>query len=208
MDLAKQAQLIQLAEDIAEALPGQWDVEPFPEDWSRAGAYLIEPKTQAKLSVGESQEYSERNKQKLTVSTDYPRTHDGNTSSARRPKISVSALKTGAQIARDIERRLLPEYLPLLEKEIASNESWREYEGKTTLIATHIANVVKVQRQPKETTVSFYRSPYNIFAQTMSEAKVVGGDEVELTLRLDPETTLKVLNLLIHGRFELPETAR
>ena len=42
----------------------------------------------------------------------------------------------------------------------------------------------------------------------MSEAKVVGGDEVELTLRLDPETTLKVLNQLIHGRFELPETVR
>jgi hypothetical protein len=63
-----------------------------------------------------------------------------------------------------------------------------------------------VKHQPKETTVSFYRSPYNIFAETMSEAKVVGGDEVELTLRLDPETTLKVLNLLIHGRFELPET--
>jgi hypothetical protein len=208
MDIVKQAQLIQLTEDIAEALPGQWDVEPFPEDWSRAGAYLIEPKTQAKISVGESQEYSERNKNKLSISTDYPRDHEGRTSSARRPKISVSALKTGAQLAKDIERRLLPEYLPLLEKEIASNQSWLEYEGKTTLIAAHIANVVKVKREPKETTVSFYRSPYNIFAGTMSEAKVVGGDEVELTLRLDPETTLKVLNLLIHGRFDLPETTK
>jgi hypothetical protein len=112
MNPATQAQLVQLAEDIAESLPGQWDVEPFPEDWSRAGAYLIEPKTQAKISVGESQEYSERNKQKLTISTDYPKTHDGSTSSAKRPRISVSALKTGVQIARDIEHRLLPEYSP------------------------------------------------------------------------------------------------
>jgi hypothetical protein len=206
MDLAKKEQFIQLAAEIAEALPGQWDVTPFPEDWSRAGAFLIDAGTQAKLSIGESQEYSERNKQKLTISTDYPKDHEGRMSSAHRPKISVSALKTGAQIARDIERRLLPEYLPILEKEIASNRSWTEYTGKTTLIAAHIANAVKVKRQPKETTVSFYHSPYNIFTDSMSEAKVVSSEEVELTLRLDPETTLKVLNLLIHGRFELPET--
>jgi hypothetical protein len=39
----------------------------------------------------------------------------------------------------------------------------------------------------------------------MSEAKVVGDDDVELALRLNAETTLKVLNLLIHGQFRLPE---
>jgi hypothetical protein len=197
---------VALAEQVAEHLPGDWDVMSFPADWSRHGAYLTEHKTQAILVLGESQEYSERNKQRLTVSTDYPKDRHGRMSSAKRPKISVSALKSGEQIARDIERRLLPEYLPILDKELASNREWNVYENATTLIAAHIANLVKVTRQPKETTVSFYHSPYNLFHETMSEAKVVGTDEVELSLRLDAETTLKVLNLLIHNRFELPET--
>jgi hypothetical protein len=150
-----------LARTIAEQLLGEWEVKPFPEDWSRRGAYLTEHVSQAMLAIGESQEYSERNKQRLTVSTDYPKDRHGHMSSARRPKISVSALKSGEQIARDIERRLLPKYLPILDKELATNRSWNEYESKTTLIAAHIANVVKVKRKPEETTVSFYHSPYN-----------------------------------------------
>ena len=196
--------IVFLAEQIAGFLPGEWTVKSFPEDWGRQGAYLTEHGSQAILAIGESQEYSERNKQKLTVSTDYPKDHDGRQSSARRPKISVSALKSGKQIAGDIERRLLPEYLPILEKELTSNESWRKHESATTRLASVLADLVKVKRDPKETKISFYHSPYNIFRETMSEAHVVGEDAVELTLRLDGETTLKVLNQLIHGRFELP----
>lgn len=197
--------LTALAEQVAEALPGTWSVRPFPEDWGRAGAHLLEERRGAILALGESQEYSNRNKSRLTVTTDYPRDHRNQISSAHRPKISVSASKTGAQIAADIERRLLPEYLPILDKELDSNRRWNEYEGKTTALAARIANVVKVKREPRETTVSFYHSPFGIFRDSMSEAKVVGDDEVELTLRLDGDATLKLLNLIIHGRFETPE---
>ncbi len=45
----------------------------------------------------------------------------------------VSALKTGIQIAHIIERCLLPDYLPLLQKELATNQSWHDFEGETTL---------------------------------------------------------------------------
>ena len=91
------------------------------------------------------------------------------------------------------------------DKELATNQAWNEYEGKTTLIAAHIANIVRVKQKSKDTTVSFYHSPYKVLRNTMSEAKVVGENDVELTLRLDAETTLKTLNLLIHGRFEIFE---
>ena len=40
-----------LAEQIAESLPGNWTVTPFPEDWGRAGAYLNESRNKAILIV-------------------------------------------------------------------------------------------------------------------------------------------------------------
>jgi hypothetical protein len=196
--------LFTLGQQVASALPGTWTVTPFPEDWGRAGAYLRETESQAILILGESQEYSERNKNKLSVQGDYPKDRDGHMTSARRPKISVSGEKTGAQIARDVERRLLPEYLPILEKELAMNARWNESEDKAQDIAEQIARLVRVPRQPRETTVHFYKSPYNIFRETMSRADVVGDNEVEITLRLSGENALMLLNQVIHGRFEMP----
>ena len=197
--------LTSLAERVAESLPGEWTVTPFPEDWGRAGAYLKEARSQAILILGESQEYSDRNKNKITISGDYPKDRSGNTSQARRPKITVSGEKTGSQIARDITRRLLPEYLPLLERELEMSARWTAHEDRAVAVAEQIARLVRVERQPRETSVHFYKSPYKIFQGTMSRADVVGDDEVELSLRLDSRTALNVLNLIIHGQMRLPE---
>ena len=194
-----------LAEQVAELLPGEWSVDPFPADWGRAGAYMRERGSQAIVIIGESQEPADRDKNRLSVSTDYPRDRDGSPSGAEHPRITVSASKTAEQVARDVELCLLPRYLPLLEKEVASITSRHEYADKTEQVAEQVARVVRVRREPRETQVSFYRSPYDVFRETMSGASVVGDDEVELTLRLDATTTLKVLNLLVRERFKIPE---
>jgi hypothetical protein len=196
MDVAKRLAIKATIEEIAEHLSGDWEMEPFPDDWGRDGAYLREQHSQAILAIGESQVYSDRHKNLLTVSTDYPKDHEGKMSSASRPKISVSGNKTGTQIARDIERRLLPEYLPILEKELASNRSWNEFADKTTAVAQQIARLVKVALKPRETTVSFYHSPFKMLASVMSEAQVVNENEVDLHLRLDVNTAITLLNQL------------
>ena len=103
-------------EDVAANLPGTWAVSLFPEDWGRVGAWLTNPTTQARLAIGESQVYADRNKDILHISTDYPKDRDGQTSSAKRPSINVATSKSSVQVARDIERRLFPEYLPILER--------------------------------------------------------------------------------------------
>ena len=59
---------------------------------------------------------------------------------------------------------------------------------------------MRAKHDPKDETVSFYHSPYRVFRETMSQAQVVGPDEVELTLRLDPDTAATVLKLLIDLR--------
>ena len=198
--------ITQLAEQVAQHLTGDWDVRSFPADWGRRGAFLTEVESGAMLAIGDSQEYSDRGKGRLTVTTDYPKDRSGNQSGARRPKISVSVTKNGAQIASDIERRLLPEYLPLLEKEMASNRAWAQHVETTTTIAKQIAKLVKVPSGSDDPNVSFYNSPVPLFRETMSGARVVDDQGVELTLCLDASTALKVLNLLVNGSFKLPES--
>jgi hypothetical protein len=204
----KQHDVTTLAEQVAEHLDGEWEVAPFPDDWGRKGAWLRELGTGAILSLGESQEYTDRFKDKLSVGTDYPKEHSERGFSTKRPKISVSASKTGVQIASDISRRLPPEYLPLLAKVMSDLAARQDYEATTSSIAGQIAGLVKVQHSPKSTTVSFYHSPYEIFRETMSEAKVMDKNEVELSLRLSPRDALRLLNMLIIGRFEDPDLDR
>jgi hypothetical protein len=204
MDPASHDAISRLAQEVATHLPGEWTVIPFPIDWGRRGARLVE-QAGAMLSIGDSQDVSDRQKMRLVVHTDYPRDSGGAMSVARRPSIKVSALKTGQQIAQDIERRLLPQYLPLLEKELERQHAWDKHEMESSSLAQQIARLVKVDVNPTATDVNFYRSPYDLFHETMSGARVIDSNEVELTLRLDGPTALQVLNLLIHGQFRMPE---
>ena len=196
--------MISLAEWVASALPGKWTVTPFPEDWGRAGAYLNEEQSRAILVFGESQDSSDRSKNMLIVRGEYPKRKNGERVQSITHQIKVSGNKIGSQVAADIEKRLLPKYLPQLERELAALSRYEEYEDKTTAIAQQIADLVRVKREPRETTVHFYHSPYHVLRETLSSAQVVDENQVELNLRLDPETALKLLNQVIGGRFELP----
>jgi hypothetical protein len=59
---------------------------------------------------------------------------------------------------------------------------------------------VRVKREPRETAVTFYQSPYPIFQETLSSADVVDENTVELTLRLRPGIALQLVSLLINGQ--------
>lgn len=189
-----------LAEEVAEHLEGAWSVESFPADWGRKGAWLRGEAGEI-LSIGESQEYSERSKNRLSIGTDYPKEHNERGFSTTRPRISVSDTKTGKQIAADIERRLLPEYRPLLGKVLTNLSTRKAYENTLESIATKIADLVQVKRSSGDTSFSFYHSPYPIFRETLSKVEVIGKDEVELSLRLSAEDALELLqDLLAAGR--------
>ena len=69
-------------------------------------------------------------KGRITISGCYPRAEDG-----RRPygteshEITVTEKKTPQQIAKEIERRLLPKYLPDLEKAVKQIQEHEDYVG-------------------------------------------------------------------------------
>lgn len=194
-------ELTLLAEQIAEHLDGSWTVEPFPADWGRPGAWLRGERGEI-LSIGPTQEYARHNKNQLDVGTDYPKAHHEREFTTRRPRISVSASKTGAQIASDITRRLLPDYLPLLEGVLTKLSQHLSFENETARVAALFADLAQVPApRNNETTVSFYSSPYPVFHETQSEVRVVDPHEVELRLRLTPAEALEVLkDVLASGR--------
>ena len=60
------------------------------------------------------------------------------------PEISVSGTRGAAAIAKEIKRRFLPEYLPLLQKAINRRDAANSHEDKTRANLTVLAAIVNV----------------------------------------------------------------
>jgi hypothetical protein len=182
---------------VGEHLAGNWDLIPNPEEWPM-GAHLVDPAASASL-------YFCHHEGKIHVSSDLPKNAKGETPyvtgygqlGKRMPSINVSFDKTPQQIAKDIERRLLPEYLPVLEKAVEQIADSDAYYNKTESFAEEIARIVGVEA--KGNTVDFYRSKYPVFGEKHGKAEV-HDDEVSLELRLTYEMMKDVLEFLIRHR--------
>jgi len=195
-----------LIEQIAEHLPGHWSIKPNPTDWP-PGATITDADSGAILDIGLNKEYANRHKNLLRVRSELPKDDKGETPyvsgygqfGKRLPTINVSMNKTGEQIARAIENRLMPEYLPILVEAQKNVESNIAYHNKTEMMASKIAKFVGVKTDEQNPTkVSFYRSPHSAFAEKISSASV-SSDDVTLKLVLNYEDTMKVLRFLIES---------
>jgi hypothetical protein len=188
---------LKLIASVGEHLAGNWELRPNPDDWPM-GAHLTDPGTRADLFLN-------RHEGKLHVSSNLPKdargvipyVEDYRPMGKRMPSINVSFDKTPQQIANAIERRLFPEYLPVLEKALTGIASSDAYDDKTEGFAAEIARIVGVES--KGAKVSFYRSPHPVFAETIASADV-HEDDVALELRLDYPTTKAVLEFLVKRR--------
>jgi hypothetical protein len=189
-------EVIALVEGVAEALPGEWDLDPHSADWNWGGI-LRETATGAVLNFSTS---SYRDASKMTVRGVLPSDARGEQAHVlpygqQAPSINVSASKTPAQVARDVEQRLMPRYLPLLERALAQVSQANAHYGKSEGGAQQIARLLQVEISPGSQDVSFYHSPLPRFSENLGQARV-RGDEVDLELRLDLPTALRVLSLL------------
>jgi len=137
-----------------------------------------------KISVGSSWPLDEDRRQ-VTSSYD-----------ASIPRINVSVTRTPEAIAREVERRFLPEWRPLWTKAIARLESSRKHEGDTRLNAEMLAEIVGVDPNEvdKNGRFSLYRS--SIFPESISEVKV-SGDSVTLEIHCDVESARDILKALV-----------
>jgi hypothetical protein len=189
-------EFVRLAAAVAEILPGEWRLKPAESAWN---VQLEDPSTLASLSF-RSEEWQDA--KRIRISSRLPRDSKGDEPyvglkyGQPMPSITVSGAKEASQIAREIERRLIPEYLPLLEKARDVIAKTDEYHRTTEDVAQQIARLVGVEIGKGGKKVDFYRSPYPIFTETLSGAEV-HGDDVELTLRLGHVDALALLRRLI-----------
>ena len=113
------------------------------------------------------------------------------------PEISVSGTRGAAAIAKEIKRRFLPEYLPLLQKAIDKRDAANSYEDKTRANLTVLAAVVNasVPTERERSTASFYHND-----KAYGDIQV-SGDSVSLKLSsLTMQQANRILAMLAEVR--------
>lgn len=165
---------------------------PLDEDMKRnKRAHLIKNPQKIRISNGGYQ-----NEHKLHISGAFPTTikgepgyYYGNSQSS----INVSDSKTPKQIARDIERRLLPVYLPELEKAVDQVNTINLYHQKRMANIQKMAKYFGVEfKEDEEPSIWVYEKIKGLG----SKIEAYGEDTVEFELKLSPEVAIKVFELL------------
>ena len=195
---------MELIAGVGEHLAGNWEIIPNPEEWPM-GAHLVDPDLHASLYFNHHVQPGHVHVGKIRVSADLPKDAKGEIPyvegygqlGKRMPAINVSFDKTPQQIAKEIERRLMPEYMDILMKALSRIASSDAYHSKTEDFAEQIAKLVGVEA--KGNKVDFYRSPHPVLNDTISRAEV-HEDDVDLELHLSYGMTMKVLKILIDHR--------
>jgi hypothetical protein len=202
MGISTRDDFLDLLAEIAQHLPGRWELVPFPLDYNWGGRLVNhEGQFEGEIIVF-SAGYVPLGKscEKMEIWGELPKNEKGESPyigyGKKIPSINVSTSKTGTQIAKDIERRFLPAYAELFEEAVKTVRSQDAYYSKRDAMALQIAQIVKVDEDRiSDGKVDFYRSPYHVFNETLAEADV-SDDDVKLTLRLSYRDTLDVLKYL------------
>lgn len=192
-----------LLTSIGEQLDGEWELKiPDSDNWHKWGN-LLNHAEQIYLSF-----YVDSYRKKLWVGVDLPKNdkgekpYIGHLGLGDEPKIGMSPDKPAEQIVRDIERRLLPAYRPMLAKALQLIEQANAYHNKVESMAKEIAKIVEVDipedrsgRPSVKSTVNFYHSRLPGFRENLGSAEV-HDDDVKLELRLSHPDTIAVLKFL------------
>lgn len=131
-ELTARKQIADIATQVAEALDGDWTVE-LPEF---RGAYL---KSDGQQSLWMAQGYDTKSKGRLVIHGDYPGKEGYRLD---QHEITVAATKTPAQIAKDIERRLLPGYRQTLAERVAKLNRDAEARDKRLALAERLMEAI------------------------------------------------------------------
>lgn len=204
MNLQEHAEIERYFADVAEhlhsAYDGRWTFRPNPPDWN-PGGHLVDEDSGMVLYASISQD----KKESFQIKAEAPKDSRGQVpyvAEHGRPSINVSWHKSPETTAREIAKRLVPEWLPTYQRAIEHIERSNQHESSSSGLAAKIARTVGVRQGEKDAKnhrVSFDGSPHAIFAETGGEA-VVRDNEVTLTLVLSGEDAISLLEHMIGER--------
>ena len=137
---------------------------------------------------------------KVSVGTSWPlddeRRQVMSSYDAKLPRINVSITRSPEAFANEIQRRLLPEWLPLWNAALDRLHSSQRHTSDTKSNAERLAEIVGVDPSEvdKGGRFSLYRS--EIFPESISEVKV-SGDSVTLEIHCDVGSAEEILKALV-----------
>ena len=140
---------------------------------------------------------------RLSISGEYPRDAKSNTCYGRSviryngslPKITVADTKTAKQIAGDIKRRLLPEYLEIYKKAVERKASADKYEAAQGSVLDRLARIAPSLHVDRERKVfSDYRSEGGYVTNGQAS-----DDSVSMDLRSVPVEKAEAILRLLHA---------
>jgi hypothetical protein len=195
--------LVQLTKDIAKELGSGWTFKPLDEPYP---TQFIQGPNEAEIAV-RIETYGSR-KGRVEVhgnfhigrNKEFIDVREWNHSTSDRcklPEISVSGTRGAAAIAKEITRRFLPEYLPLLQKAIDKRDTANSYEDKTRANLVVLAAIVnaRIPAERDRSTTSFYHND-----KAYGDIQV-SGDSVTLKLSsLTMQQAEQILTLLTEVR--------
>ena len=153
-------------------------------------AYLTKDHQKIRISNGTYQ-----NEHKIHIAGDFPQSIKGESGRYGEPiSINVSDSKAPEQIARDIEKRLLPIYLPELAKAVDQVNSTNLFHQKRKSNIQKMAEYFGVEFKDDEREPSIY--VYDLIKGLGSRINVCGEDRIKFELELTPEMAINVFDLL------------
>lgn len=183
----ERAEFVNKVEAIGKA--GCWEVV-WPEEANSVNCAKLK-RDGMRLSVRSG---GWQNEGRIRISAVYPSTADGRRLYNLKPtSITVTQAKEGDEIAREIERRLIPKYSEQLEGAVAfvkDNDDINESRWKNIKAVADAAGV-DIQKPPYGSEPSFY-----INSSGGEPIKPHGTDKIELTLRVSVEKAIQIINLL------------
>ena len=115
-----------------------------------------------------------------------------------RAVITVARTRPTDQIARDVVRRLLPDYLPGLRDALASKAQYDARKGEETALAAELGSIVSVADVRR---TGGRGEPCGVYAHVDSQSmhvRVDGPDAVRVELSCSAETARRVLRAVVH----------
>jgi hypothetical protein len=172
--------LLDTAQAVAPLLPGEWQAEEAPENWS---GVFIQSSDSKKLHL---QDYNSR--LEINGSFDYGLSQYLPYGDNReKTEITVAISKTPEQIAKAIISRLLPPYERMLAKCKEGKARDDEYISRRNAVVNQVLNALPGTRTyPHEVNRVYFPAPYYGNAGCYP-------DRVHIEIELPPDTAVKML---------------
>jgi len=186
-----QETLQSLAQAIAAVLGADWTLTSLPE-----GCRWVEVRHSDGYGFHLSNSWPQG---RLTISGVWPHSTTGHTFApwSHRAKISVSATKTGAQIAHDMTRRFLPRYLPQWREQATRRDQSETYNRQTHALGRRLAAQVDVAYHEDHRCLYFLNNTVNVYGEHVSmQLREVSATQAEriLAILVEPPVSIPLLD--------------